>query len=172
MSMGTLPGTIAFLPLLCAMCGITQMLHNYEDLHGCNRKITNILHAVPKITQEYSSGGIVMLAPNQSDRAVQLGNLTIDLSRFEARVEKAEITLTKTEMYLLWTLVANEGRTFSREELIEAVWDSGLRVDPRTVDTHIGRLRKKLRAYTPNPTIRTVWHVGYKAKLTTESQTK
>ncbi|MEG0162701.1 MAG: winged helix-turn-helix domain-containing protein, partial [Mucinivorans sp.] len=52
--------------------------------------------------------------------------------------------LTKTEYSILKLLVANPSRIFPREELIAKVWGSQVYVEPRTVDVHIARLRKKL----------------------------
>ena len=55
----------------------------------------------------------------------------------------------------------NPGRVFSREQLLNAVWGSDVFVEARTVDVHIGRLRKALNAYGHENPIRTVRSAGY-----------
>ena len=73
----------------------------------------------------------------------------------------AELHLTKTEFRLLCELAQNPGRVFSREQLLDAVWGSDVYVEARTVDVHIGRLRKALMVGTETDPIRTVRSAGY-----------
>lgn len=87
----------------------------------------------------------------------------IDLDRETRRVRRsgAEIHLGPTEFKLLEFLMQSPGRVFSREQMLDAVWGHGVYVDERTVDVHVGRLRKALRnAHNEDP-IRTVRGAGY-----------
>lgn len=66
---------------------------------------------------------------------------------------------------LLWFLASHPGRLYSREQLLQNVWDYDYLGDPRTVDTHIKRLREKLETWAKKRYIRTVWGLGYKFEV-------
>lgn len=96
-------------------------------------------------------------------QAVSLGNLTVDLDTYIARVGSHEVSLTRRELELLYTLASNREKVFSRENLLESLWGYEYFGDSRTVDSHIKRLRAKLDAFDPQGwEIRTIWGVGYK----------
>ena len=76
------------------------------------------------------------------------------------------VLLTAKEFDLLLFLARYPGRVFTREELLEGVWDYDYGGDTRTVDTHINRLRDKLHKVSDGPEmIHTVWGVGYKFEV-------
>lgn len=75
------------------------------------------------------------------------GPLTIDLEAMKVNTEEGEIEVTKTEYDILKLLAGNNGRIFSRTEILDAVWPDNSVVLERTVDVHIARLRKKLGDY-------------------------
>ncbi len=73
------------------------------------------------------------------------------------------ITLTAKEFDLLMTLASSPDRVFTRESLLNQIWGYSYLGDGRTVDVHVGTLRKKLEAVCNDPHyIQTVWGVGYK----------
>jgi two-component system phosphate regulon response regulator PhoB len=87
----------------------------------------------------------------------------IELDREKKRVSRSgrEISLGQTEFRLLEFLMQSPGRVFSREQLLDGVWGRDVYIDERTVDVHVGRLRKALnRGRVPDP-IRTVRGAGY-----------
>jgi len=87
----------------------------------------------------------------------------IELDRDTKRVSRSgrEVPLGPTEFRLLEFLLENPGRVFSREQLLDQVWGRDVYIDERTVDVHVGRLRKALnRGRMPDP-IRTVRGAGY-----------
>jgi two-component system OmpR family response regulator len=90
------------------------------------------------------------------------GALQLDTAAHEAHVGDERIELTATEFALLRVLLESRGRVFSRTELIDAVRDDAYHVTERTVDTHVRRIRAKLREFDVDP-IETVHGVGYKA---------
>jgi two-component system, OmpR family, phosphate regulon response regulator PhoB len=95
--------------------------------------------------------------------AAMLSAGDIELDRDKRRVSRAgrEIELGPTEFRLLEYLLENAGRVFSREQLLDGVWGRDVYIDERTVDVHVGRLRKALnRGRMPDP-IRTVRGAGY-----------
>ncbi len=102
------------------------------------------------------------IRPGLAEDRVHIGDLVID--RVAHRVKRAgsEIHLGPTEFRLLDYLMQHPGRVFSREQLLDAVWGSDVYVEARTVDVHIGRLRKALNRQEADPDpIRTVRSAGY-----------
>lgn len=78
-----------------------------------------------------------------------------------------EVYLTTKEYELLLYLATSPDKLFSRENILQHVWDYDYSVDHRTVDTHIKRIREKLDMISPKSSsmIRTVWGLGYKFEL-------
>ena len=105
------------------------------------------------------------LRPGLAEDRVRRGDLLID--RVAHRVKRAgqEIHLGPTEFRLLDYLMQHPGRVFSREQLLDAVWGSDVYVEARTVDVHIGRLRKALGVSDDDDPIRTVRSAGYSLDL-------
>ncbi|MET0271653.1 MAG: phosphate regulon transcriptional regulator PhoB [Phenylobacterium sp.] len=101
------------------------------------------------------------LRPGLAEDRVRQGDIVID--RVAHRVKRAgtELHLGPTEFRLLDYLMQHPGRVFSREQLLDAVWGSDVYVEARTVDVHIGRLRKALNASDGGDPIRTVRSAGY-----------
>jgi two-component system phosphate regulon response regulator PhoB len=87
----------------------------------------------------------------------------IELDREKRRVSRAgrEIVLGPTEFRLLEFLMQSPGRVFSREQLLDGVWGRDVYIDERTVDVHVGRLRKALNRGRGSDPIRTVRGSGY-----------
>lgn len=75
------------------------------------------------------------------------GSLVINLDAKTASIDGVLLDLTKTEFNILALLASNEGRTFSRSEILSRAWSESAIVLDRTVDVHIARLRKKLGKY-------------------------
>jgi DNA-binding response OmpR family regulator len=97
-----------------------------------------------------------------AQRAVMVGDLSIDLARHEARVDGVNIRLTPTELRLL-TLLASEDRAFSRREILEHVWETVFVPAERSCDVHVANLRRKLEDDPASPKrVLTVRGVGYR----------
>lgn len=90
-------------------------------------------------------------------------NLTISLENASVTIDGQKIALTKKELEILWTLLGNRGKIFSRDNLLSTLWGYDYPGDNRTVDNHIKRLRAKLdKIPHPNWQIKTIWGMGYK----------
>ena len=89
------------------------------------------------------------------------GDIRIDRTAHRVWRDQKEIHLGPTEFRLLDHLIEHPGRVFSREQLLNAVWGSDVFVEVRTVDVHIGRLRKALNKFNQGDPIRTVRSAGY-----------
>jgi DNA-binding response OmpR family regulator len=91
--------------------------------------------------------------------ALEHGALRIDSGRREVTVGETEVQLAPKEFELLWELLDHRGIVLTRDQLLERVWGYTFAGDTRTVDVHVGQLRRKLGEACP---IVTVWGVGYK----------
>ena len=102
------------------------------------------------------------LRPGLAEDVVVRGALSLDRSAHRVSRDGEEIHLGPTEFRMLDFFMQNPGRVFSREQLLDSVWGSDVYVEARTVDVHIGRLRKALAKGKAgfNP-IRTVRSAGY-----------
>ena len=101
------------------------------------------------------------IRPGLSEDRVTFGELSVD--RLSHRVQRSgrDIHLGPTEYKLLDYLMQHPRRVFSREQLLDAVWGNDVYVEARTVDVHIGRLRKALNSDETFDPIRTVRSAGY-----------
>ena len=92
----------------------------------------------------------------------------LSIDRDACRVEAGgkEVQLTPKEFDLLWFLASHPRRVYSREQILEQVWGYEYPGDSRTVDTHIKRLREKLKTPEGKSCIATVWGKGYRFEVT------
>ena len=105
------------------------------------------------------------IRPGLAEDRVRRGDLLIDRVAHRVKRAGAEVHLGPTEFRLLDYLMQHPGRVFSREQLLDAVWGSDVYVEARTVDVHIGRLRKALGVSETDDPIRTVRSAGYSLDL-------
>jgi DNA-binding response OmpR family regulator len=101
-------------------------------------------------------------APIDEQKLLKYGELSIDMDAHRVTLESQEIELTLTEFKLLRELLLNKGRVRSREVLLNNVWGYTFEGYDRTVDTHVQRLRRKLKDY--GKIIETVRGIGYMIK--------
>ena len=106
------------------------------------------------------------IRPGLADDRINHADIVIDRVAHRVRRAGKEVHLGPTEFRLLDHLMKHPGRVFSREQLLDAVWGSDVYVEARTVDVHVGRLRKALAIAdeSANP-IRTVRSAGYSLDL-------
>ncbi|OYW24576.1 MAG: DNA-binding response regulator, partial [Caulobacter sp. 12-67-6] len=101
------------------------------------------------------------IRPGLADDRITVGDIVIDRVAHRVKRQGKEVHLGPTEFRLLDYLMQHPGRVFSREQLLDAVWGSDVYVEARTVDVHIGRLRKALNGSADGDPIRTVRSAGY-----------
>lgn len=86
--------------------------------------------------------------PLQSDQKVfSYEKLELDPEGKKVTIEGKEVDLTKTEFEILWHLLQNTRKVYSRDDLLHLIWPDEVCVSDRTVDVHITRLRKKIAPY-------------------------
>jgi DNA-binding response OmpR family regulator len=99
-------------------------------------------------------------------KVIRAGTLEVDLERHEVRHGQAKVQLRPKEFDLLALLSRHPGRVFQRSELLDLVWGYDFPGYTRTVDVHVQQLREKLAAGgVTDPSIQTVWGVGYRLEL-------
>lgn len=99
--------------------------------------------------------------PEIMSSVLTAGDLELDRETHRVRRDAKEIHLGPTEYRLLEYLMQAPGRVFTREQLLDGVWGHDVYVDERTVDVHVGRLRKAINSGTQIDPIRTVRGAGY-----------
>ena len=96
-------------------------------------------------------------------QTLSVGDLSIDLERYEVSSAGRRVTLTYKEFQLLALLASNPGRVYTREALLSQVWGYDYLGGTRTVDVHVRRLRSKVES-PGRSFIETIWNVGYRFK--------
>lgn len=96
---------------------------------------------------------------------VTYNGLRIDRNEKLVYLDGQELNLTRTEYDILLFFLTHRNRIYSREELIEKIWDSNVVVTIRTIDTNIARLRKKIGDYGNNIVTRLGFGYGFKEKI-------
>ena len=99
--------------------------------------------------------------PAATADVLRFSDLTLDRVTHRARRGERDLKLGPTEFRLLETLMRRPGRVFSRERLLSLVWGAETEIEARTVDVHIGRLRKALNEPGERDPLRTVRAAGY-----------
>jgi len=103
---------------------------------------------------------------NDTDiEVIKYDNLEISLQKYELKLKNKTVDIPPKELELLYFLVSNANRVFTRDQLLDKVWGFDYLGDSRTVDVHVKRLREKLDGVSDKWNLKTVWGVGYKFEL-------
>jgi len=95
---------------------------------------------------------------------ITLGALNISLATYIVTVDERKLDMPPKEIELLYFLVTNPNRVYSREQLLAQVWGPNYKGDTRTVDVHVKRIREKI-GISEKWSLETVWRVGYKFEI-------
>lgn len=105
----------------------------------------------------------VSAAPAETEvREVRYDKLSVNMTRYELRVNGKVVDTPPKELELLFYLASNPNRVYTRDQLLDEVWGFEYYGDSRTIDVHIKRLREKLESVSDKWALKTVWGVGYK----------
>ncbi|WP_291633881.1 response regulator transcription factor [Clostridium sp.] len=108
----------------------------------------------------------IVTSEAQKLTAIKYNSLEIDIGNYSVKINKNVVNLTKKEIEVLWMLASSPNKILSRDDLLDKIWGTEYFGDPRTVDTHIKRLRAKLKLEGQyNFDIKTVWALGYKFQV-------
>lgn len=100
-------------------------------------------------------------AGNITSTVFKVDNLKLDSTAHDVWLDDASVILTLKEYSILFKLISNPGRVFSREQLLDDIWGFDFDGDMRTVDSHVARLRTKLGEWGTKH-IKTIYGTGYK----------
>ena len=98
-------------------------------------------------------------------KEVSYDKLTVNMTRYELKVDGKVVDAPPKELELLFHLASHPNRVFTRNQLLDEVWGFEYYGDSRTVDVHIKRLREKLEGVSDKWCLKTVWGVGYKFEV-------
>ena len=105
----------------------------------------------------------VVVAETDENKVIERGDLTMDPLRHAVKWRGKDVTLTVTEFLLLQVLAQRPGFVKSRDQLMDVAYDDQVYVDDRTIDSHIKRLRKKMRSVDQEfSAIETLYGIGYR----------
>lgn len=96
---------------------------------------------------------------SRSSKYLNFNGLNLDLESFSLFIDNKKVEVTKTEFYILKTLIENKGKVFTRDELLDKLWGNEKFVVDRTIDVHIKKLRDKLGPYSKY--LKTARGIGY-----------
>lgn len=96
------------------------------------------------------------------DSIIQKGEIALNIDNNQLIIKGKDVNIGKTELRLLHYLMRTSGRPHSRSKLLDQVWGQGVFIEERTVDVHILRLRKILKAHGVDHMVQTVRGVGYR----------
>ena len=120
-----------------------------------------LLARIRAVLRRASDGAMKTSGPN----IVRQGDLLMDPERHLCSWRGTEVKLTVTEFLILQALAARPGMVKNRDQLMDAAYGESIFLDDRTIDSHIKRLRRKMRAHDPEfDQIETLYGIGYKYK--------
>ena len=98
----------------------------------------------------------------ENQKVIETKGLKIDVDSRRVYIDDKEVNLTAKQFALVYLLVSNPNKVYSREQLLKTIWGPSYPGDARTVDVHVRRLREKIEATPADPKyIHTKWGVGY-----------
>lgn len=100
----------------------------------------------------------------ENEKKLLVGNTMLDYNALTVKVQDEIFEMPPKEFYLLFKLLSNPNKIFTRQELLDEIWGMDTDVDDRTIDSHIKKLRRKFE-HCADFEIVTIRGLGYKAKI-------
>lgn len=133
--------------------------------YGADDYITkpfNILEVKARIKAILRRNSRKDAAADEKVNVIEKKGLRIEVDSRRVFVQDTEVNLTAKEFDLVYLLVTNPNKVYSRDELLKTIWGPRYQGDARTVDVHVRRLREKIKNHPEDPEfIHTKWGVGY-----------
>ena len=125
-----------------------------------------VVARIKAVLRRYNAGGG---AEEPDEKVISYDKLSVDLTRYELKVDGRTVDAPPKELELLYFLASHPNRVFSRDQLLDEVWGFEYYGDSRTIDVHVKRLREKLEGVSAQWNLKTVWSVGYKFEVKDEA---
>jgi two-component system, OmpR family, response regulator ChvI len=140
--------------------GLRMGADDYVTKPFSQRLLVERIRALLRRNEAIATGEI---AVTEEAKVIERGNLRMDPLRHAVTWKGRDVALTVTEFMLLQALAQRPGFVKSRDQLMDVAYDDQIYVDDRTIDSHIKRLRKKMRAVDDNfNAIETLYGIGYR----------
>ena len=130
-------------------------LHGFEN--GADEYVTKPFS--PKVLVARCNA-LLRRGEKNDEEILETGGIAVDIAAHRVTIDGCEVELSFKEFELLTYFMKNKGIALSREKILDAVWDYDYFGDARTIDTHVKKLRSKLK--DKGDLIRTIWGMGYK----------
>lgn len=148
---------------LAALIVLSKGDEAFDDVLGCDDLLLTRPFDPPKLVRflrqlRYRCASV--RSPSGSNSMFKFADLEMDLARMQVLRSGLEVPLTPLQFKLLRHMMERSAGACTREELIEHCWPDGAEVEPRTVDIHLGHIRRTLKRFGPD-LIRTVRGSGY-----------
>ena len=117
-------------------------------------------YSVKELLARVRSGIRIRSATKGAD-TLNYGKIKMEINRRSVKIDNKVISIGPLEFKLLQVLLESPKRVFSRSQLLEKIWTENLEVETRTVDVHIGRLRKAIKSVSDDNLVKTVRGFGY-----------
>ena len=105
--------------------------------------------------------GMRIRSKSKTEGNLIYGKIEMDINKRNVLIERKQISIGPLEFKLLQILIESPKQVFSRTQLLERIWANNLEVETRTVDVHIGRIRKAIKVVSDVEVIKTVRGFGY-----------
>lgn len=144
---------------------LTAKANERDELQGFDLGVDEYISKPfsPKILVARVEAILRRASVTQSEDKVVAGAIELDVTAHEVKVDGELIDLSYKEFELLNYFVINQGVALSREKILNNVWNYDYFGDARTIDTHVKKLRSKLRDH--GDYIKTIWGMGYKFEV-------
>ena len=109
-----------------------------------------------------SNGSDALVAGNAAKQTLDYKELSLDLNGKSLDVNGNQVSLTAQEYKIMELFLKNPGKVFSKNEIYEYAWDDYYMGEDKTIYVHISNIRQKMKKYTENEYIETVWGLGFK----------
>jgi len=140
--------------------GLRMGADDYVKKPFSQRLLLERIRTILRRQQAVATGEV---GTTEDTRVMVRGSLSMDPLRHAVTWKGEDVTLTVTEFLLLQSLAQRPGFVKSRDQLMDVAYDDQVYVDDRTIDSHIKRLRKKLRVVDPDfASIETLYGIGYR----------
>ena len=128
---------------------------------GFKQKFKHLLHSFRLVQMARVRNQLRRVRPASIGLRLEYEDIILDSETHRVTRSDNPLKLGPTEFRLLSTFMEKPGRVWSREQLLDRVWGRDIYVDSRTVDVHVGRLRKALCVHGGEDPVRTVRGAGY-----------